>query len=203
MGSDDNGATQGTPAEVLAQAFLHYPSMDWAFEGESDAEQLRKLVITYDALLDAVQRYGGVVHASDGTGALLWLPGTHFPLGLWRELWTSIAALPFRIGFHATKRLSDHEDESIDYIVTHGTKSTMGVIWNVGVAPAGRGKGHCRDMVRRAIDAMRADGLREFWLATDAAVNVAIYEKLGFEVVHKRVVRCSGIQSWVMRQVIE
>ncbi|KAG9403367.1 hypothetical protein AC1031_006013 [Aphanomyces cochlioides] len=188
-------------APVLAEAFLHYPSMDYSFEGESEESQLAKLVIVYKGLVEATRLYGKIVTSPDGTGALLWLPGKVFPLGLLREIRTSLVSLPFRIGFRPTWRLTSHEDASVDYIVEHGGPH-IGVIWNVGVTPAGQRRGNCRFMIETAINQMKAAGLTEVWLSTDTETNLIVYTQLGFQVMTHRVISCSGLRNWVLSKSI-
>jgi N-acetylglutamate synthase-like GNAT family acetyltransferase len=75
----------------------------------------------------------------------------------------------------------------------------MGYIWCVGVSATVRGKGLSRQIIEQSISDMRNQGLNEFWLKTEDAKNVLIYQNLGFELVHETLVKSSGLKSWVMR----
>ncbi|KAG9403378.1 hypothetical protein AC1031_006024 [Aphanomyces cochlioides] len=183
----------------LGHAFLNYPVMKYAFEGHSDQDQLDKLIILYRTVTASAMTYGGVVETKDGNGALLWLSGKYYPLGLWREIQTGALSLPFQLGFRVIHRLAKHDTESQQYTAKHACKS-MGWIWVVGIAPEGQGKGHCRYLMEKAIEQMRAQGMTEFWLTTDKEVNVTIYKKLGFEVVAEKIMSGSGIKNWTMRR---
>ncbi|CAK4069537.1 unnamed protein product [Aphanomyces euteiches] len=183
----------------LGHAFLNYPVMKYAFEGHSDQDQLDKLIVLYRTLTASAMAYGGVVETKDGNGALLRLSGKYYPLGLWRELQTGALSLPFQLGFRVIHRLAKHDTESQQYTAKHASKS-MGWIWVVGIAPEGQGKGHCRFLMERAIEQMRAQGMTEFWLTTDKEVNVTIYKKLGFEVMTEKIMSGSGIKNWTMRR---
>ncbi|CAK4614134.1 hypothetical protein LEN26_015602 [Aphanomyces euteiches] len=174
--------------------------MKYAFEGHSDQEQLEKLIVMYRIMTAGVMVYGGVVETTDGTGALHWISGKNFPLGLWREIQYGALSLPFKLGFRVVHRLAKHDSESQEYVLKHASKS-MGWIWTVGVAPEGQGKGHCRYLIETAIEQMRAQGMTEFWLTTDKEVNVVIYKKLGFEVMTERIMSDSGIKNWTMKRV--
>lgn len=63
-----------------------------------------------------------------------------------------------------------------------------------------RGKGYSRILIDKAIAEMKAQGLTSFWLKTEDPKNVAIYLKLGFELIHETVVKSSGINSWVFKR---
>ncbi|KAF0718120.1 Aste57867_1883 [Aphanomyces stellatus] len=188
-------------ANVLACAFMHYPLMDYVFQGESDAAQRRKLQILFCCCAKAALLYGGVAQTDDLDGVLLWLPGPNASLGFWRELQCGMLALPFQLGVAQTLRLS--QDESIlQYILQHANVNQMGLIWQVGVHPKSQGKGYLRILMDRAIDDMKRQGMTEFWLMTDTPINVKRYERLGFAVVYSNPVQSSAYSFWVMRKLL-
>ncbi|KAG9403356.1 hypothetical protein AC1031_006001 [Aphanomyces cochlioides] len=129
-------------ARTLAQAFLDYPCMKYAFDGMTEAERLEKLTILERTVAVAALNFGGIVEAKDGNGALLWLAGKNFPLSLEQSEQSGITALPALL-------------EGNNYAVQHASK-TMGWIWVLGVAPESQGKGHGRYLVEKAVADMRA-----------------------------------------------
>ncbi|CAK4677219.1 unnamed protein product [Aphanomyces euteiches] len=173
-------------ARTLAQAFLHYPCMKYAFDGMTEAERLEKLTI-----LERTTK--------DGNGALLWLAGKNFPLSLEQSEQSGITELPAPLGMTVIQRFASHTREGNNYVVQHAGK-TMGWIWVLGVAPESQGKGHGRYLVEKAVADMRAQGMTEFWLVTESEVNVIIYKKLGFQVMHEHVLFSSGIRKWTMKR---
>ncbi len=184
--------------QILADAFLHYPLMLHAFERRTELERSQALHQLYTHCAKAAQAYGGVLYLPDGNGALIWLPGKHFPLGLVREVKSGMITLPFKLGISSTLRLMRHDAVSEGWIAQHaGAK--MGYIWCVGVSATVRGKGLSRQIIEQSISDMRNQGLNEFWLKTEDAKNVLIYQNLGFELVHETLVKSSGLKSWVMR----
>ncbi|KAF0701640.1 Aste57867_7935 [Aphanomyces stellatus] len=187
--------------DVLAAAFLHYPVMDFAFQGESEAEQARKLQIMFRFCANAARLYGGSAFTEEKDGALLWLPGSKVPLGLWRELRAGVAALPFQIGLRQVCRLMAHDVDVMQNILDRANMKQMGLIWLVGVEPTSQGKGYCRILMERAMTEMRTQGMTEFWLTTNTESNVKIYERLGFHVMDERVIKSSGLTDWVMRKL--
>ncbi|KAF0718118.1 hypothetical protein As57867_001879, partial [Aphanomyces stellatus] len=78
---------------------------------------------------EGARLFGGIVQTEDKDGALLWLPGPKAPLGLWRELQTSLVTLPFQIGLRQTWRLMSHDEGVMQYILQHANIHQMGYIW--------------------------------------------------------------------------
>ncbi len=143
--------------------------------------------------------FGGVIVTPDQEGALIWLPGKNFPLTLSHEIKSGMGGIPFRIGIKATLRLMRHEAAAEKWIRNHAGDH-FGYIWSVGVNNASRGKGYGRGLIDESIEQMRRQGMNEFWLKTEDPKNVAIYQKLGFELIYEKIVKSSGVTSWMMRR---
>ena len=67
----------------------------------------------------------------------------------------------------------------------------------IGVAPEYQGKGVGKAMMSRYVEELDREGL-DGYLETDRAVNVKIYEKLGFGVVREE--KLIGVDTWYMRR---
>jgi hypothetical protein len=186
--------------EILADSFLHYPLMTYAFEGRTEEERRRSLQHLYSRCVPAAAKYGGVLTTENNKGALIWLAGKNFPLSLRREIVSGMAAIPFLLGPKATLRLMNHDTVPESWIRKNADEK-MGYIWCIGVAASERGKGVSRLMMDRGIAEMKAQGMTNFWLKTDDAKNVPIYRGLGFEVMYETVVKSSGLTSWVFRRI--
>lgn len=186
-------------AAILAEAFINYPLMRFAFEGKTEAERKRGLEHLYHHCTQAAVLYGGTLLSADGNASLIWLPGSAFPLGLLREVKSGMAAIPFKLGPKATLRLMNHDAVPEGWIAKNAGPK-MGYIWCVGVKASERGKGHSRLIIEQSIQQMRAQGLNEFWLKTEDPVNVAIYQKQGFTIANEVVVKSSGLRSWMMKK---
>lgn len=184
---------------ILAEAFINYPLMRFAFEGKTEAERQRGLGHLYHHCTQAAALYGGALLSEDGNASLIWLPGSAFPLGLLREIKSGMAAIPFKLGPKATLRLMNHDAVPEGWIAKNAGPK-MGYIWCVGVKASERGKGHSRLIIEQSIQQMRAQGLNEFWLKTEDPVNVGIYQKLGFTIANQVVVKSSGLRSWMMKK---
>lgn len=185
--------------EILAYAFLHYPLMKYAFEGKSEAQRTDSLNHLYTRCTSASIKYGGVITTENSRGALIWLSGKNFPLGLWREIKSGMGTIPFNLGAKATLRLVNHDTVPEGWIRKNAGEK-MGYIWCIGVNFNERGKGYSRKLIDESISQMRAQGMNEFWLKTEDLKNVIIYEKLGFELAHEMMIKSSGLRSWIFRK---
>lgn len=187
-------------AKILADAFKHYPLMLYAFEGKTEQARSQCLMHLYSACAHACTKFGGLAVNEPQTAAIVWLAGKNFPLGLLRELQSGMISVPLNLGVKPTLRLVNHDAVSEQWIRKNAGER-MGYIWCLGVLEAQRGKGLSRIMIEKSIAQMKAQGLNEFWLKTEDPKNVAIYRKLGFEMVHQTVVKSSGIQTWIFKWV--
>lgn len=187
--------------EILADAFLHYPLMLYAFEGRTEQGRRHGLQQLYIRCASGAAMYGGVVMNDTNDGALIWLPGRNFPLTLPQEIRSGMGFIPFTVGLRPTLRLVRHDGVSEGWVRQHAGEK-MGYIWCVGVAASQRGKGLSRILIDRAVDQMRAQGMDAIWLKTEDPKNVEIYKKQGFELVNHMVVPSSGIPSWAMRRTV-
>jgi len=191
-----------TAARIIANAFLHYPLMLYAFEGRSEQERAKMLDRLYSKCVAAAAIYGAVLVTPDEQGAVIWLPGKNFTLTLAKEIRSGMAAIPFLLGPKSTLRLMNHDAESEGWIKKNAGPN-MGYIWCIGVSPQARGKGYSRLLIDQSMQQMRQLGITECWLKTEDAKNVTIYQKLGFTLMHEMVVKSSGIQSWAMRKMMD
>ncbi|MCX6197860.1 MAG: GNAT family N-acetyltransferase [Bacteroidetes bacterium] len=185
--------------KILADAFLHYPLMQYAFEGRSEEQRAKALLDLHTSCSKAAALYGGVILSEDKQGALIWLNGKNFPLGLLREINSGMWTIPFKLGAKATLRLMNHDAVPEGWIAKNAN-GNFGYIWCVGINVSARGKGYSRQLIDQAITDMRAQGMNEFWLKTDDSKNVTIYQKLGFEIIYETIVKSSGLKSWVMKR---
>jgi GNAT superfamily N-acetyltransferase len=185
-------------AKILSEAFIEYPLILHAFEGLSDADRLVKLNALYGSCASACEKFGGVILDDKKQGALIWLDGKNFPLGLMKEIQTDMIILPFKLGIKSTLRLINHDSE-IEGWIRKNTSRNIGYIWCLGVDKDLRGKGIARQLIMKSIDQMKEKGITEFWLKTEDSKNVLIYEKIGFKVMQHKIVKSSGIGSWAMK----
>jgi hypothetical protein len=191
--------TNTTAARILANAFLNYPLMHYAFEGRSEQQRLALINRLFDKCVSAADIYGKVILTPDNLGAVIWLPGKHFQLTLLHEIRSGMALIPFQVGIKPTLRLMNHDAQAEGWVRKNAAE-TMGYIWNIGVLPQAQGKGYSRLLVDQSMEQMRNLGLTECWLKTEDSKNVTIYQKLGFTLMNQMVVKSSGVTSWALKK---
>ncbi|OQS02686.1 hypothetical protein THRCLA_21360 [Thraustotheca clavata] len=180
--------------DILGEAFLDYPVMEYAFTKVHGQERQKLLAALYTKLADVAMEEGNVIVTEYNTGAICWVPRSSYRVIFNRK----ILAIPFLVGIVPTWRMARHSDETEEWIEKH-TAQNFGYISCVGVLASGRGKGHCRALIKQCLDEMKQKGMTECWLMTDKEINVTIYTKLGFHVELEHVVKCSGLKSWAMK----
>ena len=191
-----------TVARILANAFLHYPLMLYAFEGKSEQQRLALINRLFNRCVSAAYIYGGIILTPDNLGAVIWLPKQNFQLTLMHEIRSGMALIPLEIGIKPTLRLMNHDAQSEGWLRKNASNK-MGYIWNIGVLPEAREKGYSRQLIDQSVEQMRSQGLNECWLKTEDPKNVTIYQKLGFTLMNEMVVKSSGVTSWALRRYIE
>ena len=193
--------TDTIAAGIIADAFLHYPLMLYAFEGYTGQQRSVLLNRLYTRCVAAASMCGGVLTTPDNQGAVIWLPGKNFPLSLLHEIRSGMAGIPFQIGVKPTLRLMNHDSEPEKWIRQNAAPN-MGYIWCIGVLAQARGKGYSRLLIDQSMAQMHSLGLTECWLKTEDPKNVTIYQKLGFTLVRETMVKSSGITSWALKKAI-
>lgn len=187
--------------EILAEAFKHYPLIQHAFDGSSEQRKTQGLMALYTGCAGASFLYGGVELHPSKQGALVWLHGMHFPMGIVKELKSGMLQIPFKAGLLPVLRLVNH-DKIAETWIRKNAGEKMGYIWCVGVLSDARGKGICRNLFDIALAELKARGLKEAWLKTEDPKNVLIYERLGFKVMQEFQIKSSGLPSFAMRYLI-
>ncbi|MCW3124935.1 MAG: family acetyltransferase [Bacteroidetes bacterium] len=191
--------TNVSAAYIIAEAFLHYPLMEYAFKGHTESQRLILLHRLFAKCVSAADIYGGVILTDDKLGAVIWLPGKSSQLNLIHEVRSGMALIPFQVGIKPTLRLMNHDAKAEGWVRKNAAES-MGYIWNIGALPEARGKGYSRLLVDQSLDQMHNLGLTECWLKTEDPKNVTIYQKLGFTLMNEMVVKSSGITSWALKK---
>ncbi|MES2621836.1 MAG: hypothetical protein V4615_13385, partial [Bacteroidota bacterium] len=81
--------TNQQAVQILADSFLHYPLMRFAFD-TTDAHRSVLLQKLFNKSVAAASMFGGVLVSNDGHAALIWQTGKCFPLTLWNELFAGM-----------------------------------------------------------------------------------------------------------------
>lgn len=181
-------------AVVVGRAFQDYPLYRSVFPKESERHLRTPRAV--DLLIRYALRYGEVFTTTNVQGAACWLPPDAPYLTTWRMLGLGLIMFPFRIGLAAAQRLQ----QIGTYLEAVRRRTLPGPHWYLmllGVDPAHQGTGVGSMLVRPILARAQAAAL-PCYLETQVEVNVTIYRRLGFEVVHEADVPGTDCRSWAM-----
>ena len=190
-------AQKKAAAEALGAAFARDPFMSYVFP--DSASRAQKLATLFLPTIRCGLQCGGVEVHSEGKAALIWLSGENFPLRFSQVLRSGLIWTPLKIGFHAFKRLEDHEAVCDRELLNRAPKG-FAYLWLVGVHPDASGQGLGRQLIQAVIDSMRNRGHTACLLRTDTEKNVSFYKHLGFKLLHSDTVPASKLPYWLFSQ---
>lgn len=183
------------PAAVasLAAAFAGYPLLVLLCR---DAKRRPRVVEAFCRYLFRMSvRCEGAFGTADRTAVVCtWPPGSEWP-SWWDGLRAGSPALAWRMGWRATRRLTQLESEFDAARVKH----VPGPHWYVpllGVCSQMQGKGLSRAVLRPVFEAADRDRL-PVYLETATEPNVAIYRRFGFELCGRSEL-IGGLPNWEM-----
>lgn len=147
---------------------------------------------------------GGVAEQREARAVLaaaIWLPFAVMPVSLATIVRSGIIWAPLVLGGPAVARLQRHEAPCERYS-RRTLPASSGYLWSVGVEPAATGHGLGRSVIAAACAQVTAHQLTHCALKTENASNVALYRRLGFEVLDMLIDPRSGLTSWAMAKAL-
>jgi GNAT superfamily N-acetyltransferase len=185
------------PAAVasLAAAFAGYPLFPPLCPDE--APRPRVIAAFCRFLFRMAVRAGGAFGTADRAAVVCaWPPGTEWPT-LWSQFRSGGLSLLWRLGWRGSRVLMRLE-RGFD---AARRKHAAGPHWYVnllGVRPESQGKGLSRAVLGPVFAAADMERL-PVYLETAAESNVAIYRRLGFDLVGESEL-AGGVPNWEMRR---
>ncbi|MGL4744692.1 MAG: GNAT family N-acetyltransferase [Dermatophilaceae bacterium] len=184
---------------VLADAFAADPWAAYVL-GAPASNRATALAAVMRAPVHIARRRGGLALLDDAAGkvgaAATWIPagGTH--VGFADAVRARALLVPVVAGIRTMTRLTQDEAELTEVVAGHGRPGDA-YAWVLGVRRDLHGRGLGRAVVDLACDQARQRGFRRMTLNTDTPTNVAIYQRLGFELCGTAR-RRSGLLAHVM-----
>jgi GNAT superfamily N-acetyltransferase len=181
------------PAAVasLAAAFAEYPLLVLLCP---DTKRRPRVVEAFCRFLfrTAVRCDGAFGTADRAAVVCSWPPGSEWP-SRWSAIRAGALSFAWRMGFRATQLMTRLESE-FDAMREHHVPEPHCYVPLLGVRPEAQGKGLSRAVMQSVFDV--ADRARvPVYLETVPETNVAIYKKLGFELVGHRELT-GGLPNW-------
>jgi ribosomal protein S18 acetylase RimI-like enzyme len=182
-------------AALFAHAFQDDPLMRYAMP---DARQRRRLLPWLMGLnVRYGCRYGEVFTTPECTGAAIWLPPGQTTYTLRRMLRVGMFSAPFRLPWPMLQRLASVESRARALHALYAPRPHW-YLSQIGVEPAHQRQGIAAQLLRPMLARMDAAAL-PCYLETENAVNIAIYQRHGFQVVAEDAVP-DGLHIWAMRR---
>ncbi len=186
-------------AQVLLDAFCTDPSVLAMYEGLKEAEQHRRLLIFFKALLASCIRRGWALEVRDQGQTVA--VGTIYPPGTYPLPWLE------RVRLISEGFVSPGLFERDTWAVLRRVLSSFGEVekeqpeqphyyleW-IGVLPERQGQGLGTALVQTVLRRADQQGAGCF-LETENPRNLPLYERLGFQVANRRVIL--GVQTWFL-----
>lgn len=184
------GRDLASVARTLGAAFQDDPAFSWII---SDPAKRRAMMPRFFAVMaEQSWRHGEVLSSEDRTAASLWFPAGEVRDGVFSSLKDNVRLLA-QFGRALPRGLMVAEELH----KRHPHPQPYSYLRYVGVAPEAQGKGWGGAIIRHGI-ARAAEKGRGVLLETATKSNVAIYTRLGFEVVEEWRVPGNGPQFWTM-----
>jgi ribosomal protein S18 acetylase RimI-like enzyme len=178
-------------ADVYARTFLDEPLVVWP-AGSSELEPLEIARGVWEAAGPIYAERGWVWEVPPALGVAAWVPpgdGAAY-LEVDREVRAAIGALTDDGGARYVALW--------DWLDTQLPEEPHWYLDHVGVAPEHQGRGIGGALIRVGLDAGAHDGVPAF-LETARPQNLALYEHLGFRVVHEADAPGGGPHVWFLR----
>lgn len=171
-GSDDVQSL----ATMFAQAFIDEPALSWMVPDTDDRK--RTFPNFFKAIVSGSMRNGLALHTQDNHAATLWrLPQRTSPSFL-----ETLSGLPQMLPL---LRLSGPRAKIMSRAVRmHWPKFPFRYLQFAGVAPSQQGMGMGGAVIRAGLELAKKAG-DPVYLETAKPENAALYQSLGFEIIHE------------------
>ncbi len=190
---------------TLANAFAADP---WArhvlgISGSCRPRALARLMSVPVAV--AVRRGGLVLETTPDAGGRpvavsTWVPADRRGVGFLTAVLTGALTLPLEIGPATMIRLA-RDETALDRALAFHLRPDDAYLWALGVERHRHGRGLGRIVVDRTCLQAAGRGFRRVVLNTDNPSNVAVYQRLGFDLLGEHL-RPSGLTSHVLGRAL-
>jgi len=182
-------------ARVLAEAFVDYPLYTYSIPNPK--KRLPVLQTLYEVIVTYSMKYGKIYATSNQLeGVMCYLPKEAVILSNWRMVKSGALKIPLKFGFAFLKRVTP-VTAKFDQQWAKYANFPHTYLWNIGVQPDQKGKGHASRLIRSLLADLAARN-EPCYLGTVLERNVRIYEHLGFQVMETCVIPEAHLTSWAM-----
>ncbi len=183
--------------ELLARAFHDDPLCSYITPG--DAKRARDLPWIMTAFIRYCYPFGTVYTTSGALeGVAVWAPPGHASITLVRMLRAGLLVAPIKVGLTDTRRFLNITNHLEELHKKEVPPRHWYLMW-LGVAPSSRGRGIGSALVQAVTSRADEEGLL-CYLENTKAMNLAFYQRHGFDVVSETDVPKGGPHIWTMKR---
>ncbi len=181
-------------AKCLKEAFREDPLWDIIFKHDPDPE--KSLTAFYMVHLLYGLKYGSAYATSvNFEGVAVWIPDQYAEMSVWRMFRSGAMAQGIKMGKDTVNNLSLMSKD----LKPGREKMMLGISYNylmiIGVSPLLHGKGFGSMMLEAMKEECSRKGL-QIYLETEPESNLQFYEKHGFKVLQKVMLKEFDVPMW-------
>ncbi|UAB77742.1 GNAT family N-acetyltransferase [Erythrobacter sp. SCSIO 43205] len=177
-------------ARTLGAAFQNDPALSWIVPDAKRREAM--LPGFFKVMAEQSRRHGEILASPDEGAVSLWYPPGKVSDGFFATTYDNLRLLAgFRIDLPRGLKVAE------EMYKRHPSPQPYSYLRYVGVAPKAQGKGWGGAIVRAGIKRAASKG-QGVLLETATPDNVAIYTRLGFEILEEWEVPGGGPKFWTM-----
>jgi ribosomal protein S18 acetylase RimI-like enzyme len=182
-------------ASTLAKAFVDYPLFMYAIPDPSRRGQ--SLQVLFEVMITYTMKYGKIYATSDQLeGVMCCLPSEATVVSKWGMIKSGAIKVPLKMGFQFIRR-QERVHKVLESLRAKHAPFPHTYLWNIGVNPALKGRGHGGRLIRHLLHELAAKN-EPCYLETALERNAQLYEHLGFKVMEKHEIPALKMTKWAM-----
>ncbi len=182
-------------AQVLADAFYHYPQLKHYFP---DIKKRRKYLKWYmEKVLNCAMRYGEAFVSSDLSGVIFILPPGHTKVTTFEYARNGFLLVPFVFGLRQYAKVMGCEDFAAKAYEEIMKGRPHYYLWGLAVDPDQQRNGVGKMLLNPLLDKADSEN-RPVYLETHDEKNVRYYQRKGFALVKTDLIAGQDLRIWCM-----
>ena len=182
--------------QTLTRAFANDPMMTFIFPEDNVREEVLPWFL--GSVISYCQRYGEVESSPDADAVACWLTPGNTRVTPLRQMRGEGILTPFKLGFERFGRLMALQNYMTKEHHAHAPEPHY-YLYLLGVDPASWGRGLGRNLMGKMLARADSEGV-PCYLETQNEKNVAVYEKVGFEVMSSGKVDGHDLNVWTLKR---
>jgi ribosomal protein S18 acetylase RimI-like enzyme len=180
---------------VLCAAFFNYPEFKYYFP--SSRPRNRCLPFYLGNVIRTAMRFGEVYTNDEVSGVIFTLPPDHTKISQWEYIQCGFLFTPLVLGLQTFIRSQEAEDHLLKQHEEIMDGRSHYYLWGLVVDPSSKQKGIGTALLKPVL--AKADAEKEaFYLETHDELNVAYYQRFGFQLQRTSTIPKTDVSVWSM-----